>query len=50
MLRPVVEVNKMIEFVSAEVDFYNQNAIFSLTEDDALSTEEEGFMMGYLCS
>jgi len=37
-------------FVDGEEDFYNQDVILGLTEDDALSAEEEAFMIGYLCS
>ena len=38
------------EYIDGEEDFYNQEVIQGLGEDDALSIEEEGFMMDYLCS
>lgn len=36
------------EYIEAEEDFYNAEVLSSKREDDELSMEEEGFMLGYL--
>ena len=41
---------RMTEFIEGEEDFYSQEVRVNLAEDDALSSAEEGFMIGYLCS
>ena len=45
IIKQMIESDEIIE---EDVDIYNDDGLSTSVEDDAMSPEEEGFMVGYL--